>query len=384
MSVDSSPNCVECGGTAVVRFGTRTLQRMGLADDGAVVRESEAVQRYRCKECGHAFCLAADDGEVVEAVCDSALRFGIVRAAEHHGIAPGTVSRMLSRWIGGRRDEADDVLPDVLAVYSLRSREPQRLILADAREEGVLDVVDGQHGLRVYAKDLDGAPTFVAIDIEAGIAATVASIWPQAIVVVPPAAAIRAVESAALTTFRALVREGVAKGRNFREQPRLLRVRDEELTSVDRDEISMWSVQLCRFRAAVLLLLNDLAGACPGQFADGLSRVQASLRVLAPDGALDRLLKNWQGAISAGVAERWLDATWTVLETLRREAVATKPSAGLDVLRAILVFSVARESLPTLTPTYGGLPQFGRGRRPLEGAREALRMFSGAERCDCA
>lgn len=368
--------CAACGNADTVKFGVRILQRMTLAADGSVRREPESMQRYRCKSCGHAFSHSPDDDAVVDTVCDSALRFGLTRAAERHHLDTGTVSRIVSRWIERQQDDLDNKLPDVLVIHPLRSREPPQLILADAQEGGILEIVEGHHGLREYASQCDGSPSLIAIDIDAALASVISSKWPQANLTVPPSAAARAIGAASLMTFREMVREGVAKGRNFRERSVLLRKRDEDLTPGEKDELEMWSDRLRRFRSAVQLLLRDLATASLEQFSDGLKRVQNSLKTLAPNGALDHLLNNWEKSISLGVAQRWLDSTWEALDTLRREVTATKPSSGLDVLRAILVFSVPREVFPSLRHDYPGIFRSNSGRRTFEGAMDALRRFS--------
>ena len=364
--------CAGCAGAGLTRSGTRSVLRASIGADGRLKRESVAVQRYRCRDCGRSSVEALDDAEIVEAVGDCAIRHGIAAAAARLDIDPGTVSRTLARWIEARREDADRALPDTVALNPVRSGQPLRLILSDPVEEGIVEIVDGIEGLKAHAQACGSAPSLVSVEVDASLVRAVRGVWPDAAVAVPPAAAIRAASVAALATFRSLVRAGVAQGRNFRERPHLLRIANSDLTAAEREELQAWSAPLKRFRAAVLLLLEALRSASPAAFSDALSRVLASLREIAPGGALEAFLSTWKGELAAGVENRWLDRAWSDIDALRREVAAVRPSAGLDVLRAILVFSVPRNALPVPAPSYGVGGGMAAGVRPIAGAMDAL------------
>lgn len=370
-------SCAGCGGAGLVRHGTRPVLRRTIGEDGRLVRETVAAQRFRCRDCGRSSVEAFDDAEIVEAIGDCAIRLGVAGAAARLEVDPGTVARMLARWIEARREDADAALPDAVALAPVRSGRPLRLMVSDPVEEAIVEIVDGIEGLKAHAAACGSAPSLVSIEVDAALARSVREIWPEATVAVPPAAAIRAASVAALASFRALVRAGVAQGRNFRERPHLLRIVNADLTGEQSEELRGWSAPLRRFRAAVLLLLDGLRTGGAEAFSDALARVMGALREIAPGGAMETFLSTWKDEMLAGVESRWLDRAWLAVEALRREIAAVRPSAGLDVLRAILVYSVPRSELPVPAPSFALATTYGSGAivagpRPLSGAMDAL------------
>lgn len=369
-------HCPACPAGRLVRFGTRTLSALTLGQDGRAVRAPHEVQRWRCKVCGHAFAERPDRVVVRDAVVESAMRYGFAEASNIHGIDVRTVSRMMRDWTEVRESELGCEIPDVIDVATMPSALGLRLIVSSPQDGAILDVLEGPEALVGYASARAGIPSLAAIDVDPAVARTVALVWPNVVTAVPPALAAHAILKAAAISFRALVRASVAKGRNFREDPRLLGVLDQDLTEVDRDELSFWATDLRRFRAAVGLLLRDLDAADQATFSDSLTRVRRLVGNIAPGGALDSMLSFWGDALCAGNKHRWLDEPREAVESLRSEVMRLKPSAAFDTLRAILVFSVPIETPFDPSLTLG--PVATGGFRPLIGAIDNLRSFSMA------
>jgi hypothetical protein len=363
--------CPVCPAGRLVRFGTRKLHTLALDASGRAVRAHSEAQRWRCKTCSHTFALRPDSFLVRDAVAESAMRRGLAEASTLHGLDVRTVGRMLRDWISVREGELAVDLPDIVGLTALPTGLGVRVVVSSSHENAILDVLDRPDALSAYAASHRSVPSLVAIEVDPVIARAVQSAWPMATLAVPPSAAARAVLTAATISFRSLVRAGVASGRNYREDPRLLSIPDQELTAGDREELSFWSVGLRRLRAAVVLLLRDLSLADLSDFLDSLRRVRCSVANLCPGGSLDALLANWAQPISVGVEHRWLDGAHEAVDALRDEVLRLRPTASFDVLRAILVFSAAEET------HFDSAPARERSNvRPLANSIAALQFLS--------
>lgn len=370
MVVDDD-RCPMCTRGRLVRFGTRRLHVLTLDGQGKAIREQTDAQRWRCKACSHTFAERPDSFFVRDTVVETAMKRGLVEASTLHALDVRTVGRMVRDWINVREGELAIDVPDVVEVTALPTGLGVRVIVSAPHEQAILDVLEGPDALLAYAASHGSVPSLVAVDVDPVVARAVAVAWPEASLAVPPSSAARAVLTAATSSFRGLVRSGVAAGRNYREDPRLLSVHDQDLTAADRDELSCWSAGLRRFRAAVVLLLRDLLQGDLTEFSASVRRVQRTIAELSSGGSLDTLLINWGPAILTGVEHRWLDGAHEAVKALRDEVLRLKPTAGFDVLRAILVFSAEAESPVDLAPA-----QLTGRARPLANSIDALRTFS--------
>src|SRR5690606_16647611 len=86
-----------------------------------------------------------------------------------------------------------------------------------------------------------GAPDLAVIGVDPHLAGLLRSSCPGIEIALPVTAARDAVLAAAERSLRAVVRDSVTAGSNFRERTDLLARSDDDLDADERDEISMWS-----------------------------------------------------------------------------------------------------------------------------------------------
>lgn len=366
-----SPACPRCG-AAGIRFGTKPGQRLAL-EDGRLLRIDGVVQRHRCGACRHVYqdgpSLA--DLDVRDTVVDLAVRHGVANAARMVDADRRTVAGMLSDWVAARADEVCDEAPERIALLFVRVAGADRILALDVENETVLDLFADCAAAGDWLCAGAG-PDLVVVDVDQRVLAAVEEAVPTARIAVAPTTARRAIEGAALKTLRGLLREAVARGRNFREPVAAFRKRDRDLNADERGDLSGWSPEVRRLRAVREALFDALENG--GQ--EGLRLfgwAEATVEAHMPKSPLHALLKAWGPAIRAGVEERWVDEAVQAAEPLRRELQRGHARGSFDVARIAVIFLV-----PVMAVWTAGGRGDGVRRRAIDDALGSLRHLGQA------
>lgn len=349
MSV-TSRDCPRCGNEGAQRFGTRPHQRL-LLEEGKLVRRTADVQRHRCGSCGHVFSggPGAAELEVRDAVAEAAAVRGVGAAAAEFGCSSRTVTGILAVWAAARSSEVEDVTaPERVALLPMRAAGGDRILVADVDEVALLDCLANHAAVENWAERAQARPEVVAMDVDPRCLAASARAFPQATVVVPRAAAVRAIEQAALRGIEAVLREGIRKARNFREPVEVFAKRDRDLSEEEKAGLRLWSDEARRLRVVKEALLDALE---PGMNPQGdllFARAEETLRRHSPDSALGLLMRTWGAAIRAGMGKIWLDDVWERLGRLAKMVSTRRTGGSFDALRILLVM------MPTRSPSSRG------------------------------
>lgn len=341
-----APPCPRCGGRKGVSFGTANRSLLSLTA-GRLRRESGPVQRWRCA-CSHVF---ADDRRVnehavLEHVSQMAMRLGSAAAAAKLDCDEKTIETTLARWLALHCDERT-VVPEVMMLVGVATAGRSRLIVGDADDATLVDLLEDRGALADWAAGREGAPALVLVEYDGRALAEVRDVFPDATPVLAVSAVAEAIRQVAAKGFANGRSSAIQRGSNVRLDTELFERRRSELSASDRDDISGWPDDLRVLFGAKNALLDALK-LKPGPERDRLWALSESdLSTISSGAGLLRFLSTWREAIAAGLANRWSDDPWRDLVALKEAISKARPRAGGSILRAILLVE---------TPTMGGSP----------------------------
>lgn len=327
--------CEQCGG-GQVSFGSRETS-LPVIVDGRLDRRRVTVRRWRCRSCSRVRDERREDilATTRNAIRDLVVVDGIGGTASRLGCDERTVRSHLRHWISSRESDVADGLPEVLGVASLTMGGAIRAILTDPDEGALLDVASNYADAGEWVKNRPGRVKLCVVGLDAEAYRFVREQFPDAEVAVPPSTARRAIAAAATITLRQL--SGGSR-RNGRDKGSLVTRKDADLTAAEADEVqSFWSPLAKALRRHVLALCEGI-----GTTSEQFKAVLAGMREFcsrAPGLRLERLLDVWGTAFAAGAGERWLDVFERRLDTIIRHMRVEHRLSGIEVIRALLVFS---------------------------------------------
>ena len=370
-----APPCPRCGGRKGVSFGTASRSLLSLTA-GRLRRESGPVQRWRCA-CSHVF---ADDRRVnehavLEHVSQMAMRLGSAAAAAKLDCDEKTIETTLARWLALHCDERTDV-PEVMMLVGVATAGRPRLIVGDADDATLVDLLEDRGALADWAAGREGAPALVLVEYDGRALAEVRDVFPDAtpvLAVSETASAIRQVAAKGFATSRS---SAIQRGTNARLDADLFERRRGDISATDREDIASWPEDARALFTAKNALLDALE-LKPGPERDGLWALsQSELATISCGAGLLRLLSTWREAIGAGLANRWSDEPWRDLVALKEAISEARPRAGGSILRAILLVETPPISVSKGASPVSFVSTHASARRTLDEATSTVRGFS--------
>ncbi len=212
------PPCARCGSTRLKRKGQRACP-VPCIRDGRPATRHLPVQRTQCLDCGASghdeATLAEARAGFLDEVGGLAVRTGVGRAARGLGLTERKVASALAAWIGRRAGDVPDRLPACLVVAVPTILGQERIALADADTDAVLDLLPstGPERLAAWMAARAGEPAAVVGPLDARTRDAVAAAAPNARYGVPPGESRRIMERWADAVMRlpgAVARHGAA------------------------------------------------------------------------------------------------------------------------------------------------------------------------------
>jgi hypothetical protein len=250
-----------------------------------------------------------------------------------------------------------------MALRTVPTPGHDRLLVLDADRAEIVDMLSDAKSLPAWVEKREGCPSVVIVEVDAALRRMVHDLFPSAVVVVPPSAAARNVEKAALRELKQISRTARASGRNASVDPRLFRRRRESLNAAMREEMEWWPEPVRRLWLAREAVLDGLAAPKGGDRDLLLASARAILSP-SPTAPVTALLAAWLEAMVAGADRPWTDEVKLAADDLLTAARRCKPNGGYDVLRAILLFGDSPEDAPSMLALrpYGAMARPGGGR----------------------
>lgn len=341
-------NCHACG-RATILYGKSMTSMLDLRD-GVAVRVLLPVQKHYCRHCrivqtekGRRASLA-----MMDACASGVLEEGVTGTARRLGCDRSVVQSLFEEWVAVQSKDLQDRLPDAIGLHAVDLGGSTRILVTDAVEETLIEVLEDAAALRGWLSSIPGAPTLAVIDLDPRMAGALEDLFPTIEIAVSPASASEAILAAADASLKAMVRRNADKGRNFRENGALLGIADNALNADQLDDLGCWEDAPKALRRMTRDLVEALHSGSLEDMKRVLDRAIANLSASVPIGALGKLLSTWRNRILVGVRERWLG---------RATAAATAISTGLRAstrsrkrnVRAFLLFSTSDRLLSRLT-----------------------------------
>ncbi len=346
--------CPRCASLSSVSYGKRPRVCLEIDGDRAVRRKID-VQRWRCS-CGHVHADPPPKNEhaVLEQVSQQAMALGIDGAAAALSCPEKTVDKALSRWVD-IHCETEHRLPDITLALGFATAGRQRVLLADADDASLVEVLEDRATLKEWASTADGSATHVFIEFDGRALIEAREAFGTAAPAMAVAESRRAVRQVASKSFMAARTAAIAAGANARIDPDLFDSEPSVRSSDDTEAIWAWPGNLQTLLSAKDMLLDALKlGAGPERNAL-FQLAEATLSNGSVGAGLLRFLVSWRDAIEAGLALRWVDEPWLMMTRLKEAILSARPRAAGSVLRAILLIETpATAPAPGLTLSMDG------------------------------
>ncbi|WP_150129480.1 hypothetical protein [Bosea sp. RAC05] len=333
------------------------------------------MQRWRCI-CGH---VHADpppqiEHEALEHISHLAISRGIDGAAAALSCPEKTVDKALSRWVD-IHCETEHRLADITLALGFSTAGRQRIMLADADDGSLVEVLEDRATLKEWASKAEGSATHVFVEFDGRSLIEVREAFGAAVPAMAVSEARRAVRQVAAKSFMAARTAAIAAGANSRIDPDLFDTDANVLSADDTEAIWAWPNALQALLSAKNMLLDALK-LDAGAERNALFRLaETTLNNGSAGAGLQRFLVAWRDVIEAGLALRWVDEPWRVMTRLKDAILSARPRAAGSVLRAILLIETpATEPAPGLTLS---MDSFDRpvGKRLLEDAVQTVASF---------
>jgi len=328
--------CPQCHRQTILH-GRRKRTFIDLVD-GRLGKVLVQVQKYLCRHCGVTYSDRVDgvSARAKEAIIDGVLRDGVTETARRLNSTRSTVQSVFSDWEG--QQESKRVAPDVIGVETFNIAGIARMVVFDAVEEEIVEVVDDLSALRKWLEGAQGVPTLAVIGLDPALATVFEEIFPGIEIALSPAAARNAVVSVAETALRAIVRRNTERGRNFREDARMLVIPDDDLSDEMRDELPLWDSNARALRRCCVDILAALRSRDAEAVRRVIDQVVAAVASNTVISSLSSFLGIWRDRILSGIGIRWVDTSFEGLKEIAQKIEGTSMGFRRHI-RTFLLFA---------------------------------------------
>lgn len=341
-------NCHACG-RATIFYGKSMTSMLDLRD-GVAARVPVQVQKHYCRQCKIVQTEKINRASLamVDACAFGILEEGVAGTARRLGCDRSVVQSLFDEWVVAQSKDLQDKLPDAIGLHTVDLDGSTRILVTDAVEETLIEVLDDVPSLRAWLSNIPGAPTLAVIDFDPRMASVLEDLFPSIEIAVSPASASEAILVAADASLKAMVRRNADRGRNFREDASLLGIADDALTPDQIGDLRCWEDAPKALRRMTRDLVETLQSGSLEDMKRVLDRAIANLSASVPIGALGKLLSTWRDRIIVGVREKWLGRA-TAAATTISTGLRTSSRARKRNVRAFLLFSTSDRLLSRLT-----------------------------------
>lgn len=317
--------------------------------DGRAARVPAPVQKFRCSRCRTIGSdrLPLATPAMIEACVAGVLIEGVSGTARRLDCDRSVVHGVFKDWLAAKQSDLPVELPDAIGLHRVDLGGVERIVVSDAIEETIIEVLEDDMSLSVWLEGTPGVPTLAITAMDPALVSALERAFPGIEVAIPPLIAVRSILSAAETSLRALVRAGVAKGRNFREDGALLHVGDDEMSDDARGELACWDARARAIRRLARDVVEALESRRKDALRSALDDAIAALGSAVPVGALGKLFVTWRDRILAGLDNAWTDRIVVGIDAILR-SVAEAPWTLKKGIRTYLLFFHADRSIENL------------------------------------